>query len=97
MGQACFGCSLATLCMVIVCSCRYTVAAVALGQLTFADCVLHKAIVMEVAATEARDGGNPVLGVFYDADARAFWADEAAKLGDRFSISDCLKASGFLV
>jgi hypothetical protein len=77
--------------------CRYTVAAVALGQLSFADCVRHKAIVMEVATTEAREGGNPMLGVFYDAEARAFWADEAAKLGDLVSISSKLEASRFLV
>jgi hypothetical protein len=77
--------------------CRYTVAAVALEQLSFADCVRHKAIVMEVATTEAREGGNPMLGVFYDAEARAFWADEAAKLGDLVSISSKLEASRFLV
>ena len=50
--------------------CRYTVAAVALEQLSFADCIRHKAVVMDVATTEAKEGGNAVLGVFYDMEAR---------------------------
>ena len=50
--------------------CRYTVAAVALEQLSFADCIRHKAVVMDVATTEAKEGGNAVLGVFYDIEAR---------------------------
>ena len=39
-------------------------AAVALEQLSFADCIRHKAVVMDVATTEAKEGGNAVLGVF---------------------------------
>ena len=45
-------------------------AAVALEQLSFADCIRHKAVVMDVATTEAKEGGNAVLGVFYDMEAR---------------------------
>ena len=42
----------------------------ALEQLSFADCIRHKAVVMDVATTEAKEGGNAVLGVFYDIEAR---------------------------
>ena len=90
--------------------CRYTVAAVALEQLSFADCIRHKAVVMDVATTEAKEDGNAVLGVFYDIEARcalvfgvfvrsctvcfgrAFWADEAAKLGTKFLLQSKLQA-----
>ena len=94
--------------------CRYTVAAVALEQLSFADCIRHKAVVMDVATTEAKEGGSAVLGVFYDIEARcasifgvfvssctaccgrAFWADEAAKLGTKFLLQSKLQArAGF--
>ena len=94
---------------------RYTVAAVALEQLTFADCIRHKAVVMDVATTEAKEGGNAVLGVFYDMEARcalrlgfglgrssavqicrAYWADEAAKLGTKFQLKSKLQAHALL-
>ena len=49
---------------------RYTVAAVCLGQMSFADCIHHKGVVMDVATTEAKEGGEAMLGVFYDSEAR---------------------------
>ena len=51
---------------------RYTVAAVALDQLSFAQCQVHKDVVMEVAAGEAKNGGSAAIGVYYDAEFGPF-------------------------
>ena len=51
--------------------CRYSVAAVALDQMSYQACLRHKATVMEVAATAARDGQSAMLGVYYDFEARS--------------------------
>ena len=47
-----------------------------LGQLSFADCLHHKGVVMDVATTEVKEGGDAMMGVFYDSEARfalRFW------------------------
>ena len=67
---------------------RYTVAAVALDQLSFAQCQVHKDVVMEVAAGEAKNGGSAAIGVYYDAEVRAFWADQIAKRGTKFNLEE---------
>ena len=63
--------------------CRYTVAAVVCDQLSFAECQLHKEIVMEAAANAMKDHKPAKVGVLYDLEIRSHWANETAKLGKR--------------
>ena len=49
---------------------RYALAAQIAGQLTFKDAMLHKSVVLEVAANAWMEGRRPLLGVVYDEVAR---------------------------
>ena len=75
----------------------YTVAAVVLEQLTFAECQLHKDIVMEVAANAMKDDKPARVGVLYDFEVRSHWANEMAKLGRKFVLGDHVKVKCFLM
>jgi len=45
---------------------RYTISAIATGQLSIVDCMLHKQIVIEVAAASYGESRGPWLAVLYD-------------------------------
>lgn len=72
-------------------------------QMTFADAVSHRMLVVEIATTAKTQGRSPLLGVLYDELARSVfthilssrstclfrkeWEDLSLKLGDKFVIS----------
>ena len=49
---------------------RYALAAQITGQLSFRDAMVHKSVVLEVAANAKSVGRRPLLGVVYDEVAR---------------------------
>ena len=71
--------------------CSYAIAAVVCEQLTFAECQLHKEVIMEVAANAMKDQRPARVAVLYDLEVRAHWANEMAKLGKKFVLSDHVK------
>ena len=68
-------------------------AAVVLEQLTFAECQLHNDIFMEVAANAMKDDKSAKVGVLYDFEVRSHWANEMAKLGKKFVLSEHVKVN----
>ena len=70
---------------------RCTIAAVVCDQLTFAECRLHKEIVMEAATNAMKDHKLAKVGVLYVLEVRAQWANEMAQLGKKFVQSEHVK------